>query len=135
MAPRRGLANLKPSPSKAAAAAEDQVSLNPEAAAQAQLSDLAKKVPQVRRSGDEAQYARDVLVRNALVHVIDLLSKNPSFTLECWSWLDGKIHGGNQTAQDQWDESYTNWVKALWCEMGVGSDVSGRCFGAPLGCL
>lgn len=122
MAPRRGLAALKPSPSKTTVASDDQVSLNPDAAAQSQLSDLAKKVPQVRRSGDETQYARDLLVRNALAHVIDLLSKKPSYTLECWSWLDGKIHGNNNTAQDQWGDSYTNWVKAL---CGEGGEVVG----------
>lgn len=101
----------KVSPSKAKAP-EDAISVNPDKAAASQLSDMAKRVPVVKRTGDEAKYNRALLARNALIHATDLLEKNPSMTLETWSWLDGKINGKHDTSDDFWDDSYSNWVKA-----------------------
>lgn len=149
VAARTGLTALaapkaKASPAKVTRSADDQVSLNPAATALSSLIDLAKKVPAVKRTSDEAKYARDNLVRNAFVHVIDLLEKNPSYTMECWSWLDTRIHGAAERPDDRWDESYVNWVKVVelvrprpwkmcwWCLVGSSPPYPLRNSGRPI---
>lgn len=91
------------SPQKVRRAAEDEISLTPLAAQQNALSDSAKNVPPVKRTNDEAKFARGSLVRNAFVHVIELY-KSPSYTMEAWSWLDSHIHGSTERPDDSWGE-------------------------------
>lgn len=79
------------------------------------LGDIAKKVPQVKRSGDEAKYASDCLTRNAFVRAVELMERNPHVIMECWAWLDTKVNGQSGANDNQvWDKCVTHWSKALY---------------------